>query len=54
MAEAMATENPATHACAPRTAAKGAAHKIEKTGLYLRGMMPWMSKKNLKGVQAAY
>jgi ketol-acid reductoisomerase len=33
---------------------KGAAHKIEKTGLYLRGMMPWMSKKNLKGVQAAY
>jgi ketol-acid reductoisomerase len=33
---------------------KGAAHRIEKTGLYLRGMMPWMSKKNLKGVQAAY
>jgi ketol-acid reductoisomerase len=33
---------------------KGAAHKIEKTGLYLRGMMPWMSKKNLKGVQASY
>jgi ketol-acid reductoisomerase len=33
---------------------KGAAHKIEKTGLYLRSMMPWMSKKNLKGVQAAY
>jgi ketol-acid reductoisomerase len=33
---------------------KGAAHKIEKTGRYLRGMMPWMSKKNLKGVQASY
>jgi ketol-acid reductoisomerase len=33
---------------------KGAAHRIEKTGLYLRGMMPWMSKKNLKGVQADY
>ncbi|HEY5079688.1 MAG TPA: ketol-acid reductoisomerase [Opitutaceae bacterium] len=33
---------------------KGAAHKIEKTGMYLRGMMPWMTKKNLKGVQAAY
>jgi ketol-acid reductoisomerase len=33
---------------------KGAAHKIEKTGQRLRSMMPWMSKKNLKGVQAAY
>jgi len=33
---------------------KGAGHKIEKTGTYLRGLMPWMSKKNLKGVQAAY
>ncbi len=33
---------------------KGEAHKIEKTGKYLRGMMPWMSKKNLKGVQASY
>jgi ketol-acid reductoisomerase len=33
---------------------KGAAHKIEKTGQRLRGMMPWMTKKNLKGVQAAY
>src|ERR1700691_113846 len=33
---------------------KGAAHRIEKTGLRLRGMMPWMTKKNLKGVQAAY
>ena len=33
---------------------KGAAHKIEKTGARLSSMMPWMSKKNLKGVQAAY
>ena len=34
--------------------AKGEKHQIEKTGAYLRGMMPWMTKKNLKGVQAAY
>ncbi len=33
---------------------KGAGHKIEKTGLYLRSMMPWMKKKNIKGVQASY
>ena len=33
---------------------KGAAHQIEKTGQRLRGMMPWMTKKNLKGVQASY
>jgi ketol-acid reductoisomerase len=33
---------------------KGAAHRIERTGQRLRGMMPWMTKKNLKGVQAAY
>jgi ketol-acid reductoisomerase len=33
---------------------KGEAHPIEKTGQRLRGMMPWMSKKNLKGVQASY
>ncbi len=32
----------------------GEKHQIEKTGTYLRGMMPWMSKKNLKGVQASY
>ena len=32
----------------------GEKHSIEKTGVYLRGMMPWMSKKNLKGVQASY
>ena len=31
---------------------QGESHKIEKTGAYLRGMMPWMSKKNIKGVQA--
>ena len=34
--------------------AAGEKHQIEKTGVYLRGMMPWMSKKNIKGVQAAY
>ncbi len=33
---------------------KGEEHPIEKTGAYLRGMMPWMAKKNIKGVQAAY
>ena len=33
---------------------KGEGHLIEKTGQRLRGMMPWMSKKNLKGVQASY
>ncbi|MEY2880928.1 MAG: hypothetical protein RLZZ15_3308, partial [Verrucomicrobiota bacterium] len=33
---------------------KGEGHQIEKTGAYLRSMMPWMSKKNLKGVQASY
>jgi ketol-acid reductoisomerase len=32
----------------------GERHKIEKTGTRLRGMMPWMTKKNIKGVQAAY
>jgi ketol-acid reductoisomerase len=34
--------------------AGGEKHPIEKTGQRLRGMMPWMSKKNIKGVQAAY
>lgn len=34
--------------------AAGAKHPIEKTGTYLRGMMPWMAKKNIKGVAAAY
>src|ERR1019366_8411163 len=33
---------------------RGEKHQIEKTGAYLRGMMPWITKKNLKGVQAAY
>jgi ketol-acid reductoisomerase len=32
----------------------GEKHKIEKTGAYLRSMMPWMTKKNIKGVQASY
>jgi ketol-acid reductoisomerase len=32
----------------------GEKHPIEKTGAYLRGMMPWMAKKNIKGVQASY
>lgn len=34
--------------------AAGEKHLIEKTGARLRGMMPWMAKKNIKGVQAAY
>jgi ketol-acid reductoisomerase len=34
--------------------AAGEKHKIEKTGAYLRGLMPWMTKKHIKGVQAAY
>ena len=33
---------------------KGETHQIEKTGQRLRGMMPWMTKKNIKGAQAAY
>jgi len=34
--------------------AQGEKHPIEKTGQRLRSMMPWMTKKNLKGVQATY
>jgi ketol-acid reductoisomerase len=34
--------------------AAGEKHPIEKTGQRLRSMMPWMSKKNIKGVQASY
>jgi ketol-acid reductoisomerase len=34
--------------------AAGEKHPIEKTGTYLRGMMPWMAKKNIKGAQASY
>jgi ketol-acid reductoisomerase len=37
-----------------RLLAAGAQHPIEKTGERLRAMMPWMKKKNIKGVQAAY
>jgi ketol-acid reductoisomerase len=37
-----------------RLLAAGEKHLIEKTGQRLRGLMPWMSKKNIKGVQAAY
>ena len=33
---------------------EGEKHQIEKTGTYLRGMMPWMAKKNIKGVAASY
>jgi ketol-acid reductoisomerase len=33
---------------------RGEKHLIEKTGQRLRSMMPWMSKKNIKGVQASY
>jgi ketol-acid reductoisomerase len=33
---------------------KGEDHLIEKTGTRLRSMMPWMTKKNIKGVQASY
>jgi ketol-acid reductoisomerase len=32
----------------------GERHPIEKVGTRLRGMMPWIQKKNLKGAQAAY
>ena len=34
--------------------AKGEAHMIEKTGDRLRSLMPWVKKRNIKGVQAAY
>jgi ketol-acid reductoisomerase len=33
---------------------QGEKHLVEKTGARLRGLMPWMSKKNIKGVQASY
>ena len=29
-------------------------HSIEKVGARLRGMMPWMQKRSVKGVQASY
>src|SRR3954464_8771118 len=33
---------------------KGQQHSIEKTGERLRGLMPWMQKRSIKGAQAAY
>ncbi len=33
---------------------KGEHHGIEKVGARLRGLMPWMKKRSVKGVQAAY
>ncbi|HEX7469940.1 MAG TPA: ketol-acid reductoisomerase [Verrucomicrobiae bacterium] len=33
---------------------KGANHPIEKVGARLRGLMPWMKKRSIKGAQAAY
>jgi ketol-acid reductoisomerase len=37
-----------------RLLAQGEKHPIEKTGARLRGLMPWIQKKNIKGAQAAY
>src|SRR5947199_1854335 len=34
--------------------ADGEKHPIEKVGARLRGLMPWIQKKNIKGAQAAY
>ncbi len=34
--------------------AEGQRHPIEKVGERLRGLMPWMKKREIKGVQAAY
>jgi ketol-acid reductoisomerase len=34
--------------------AVGQKHPVEKVGLRLRSLMPWIQKKNLKGAQAAY
>ena len=33
---------------------KGETHNIEKVGARLRGLMPWMKKRRVKGAQAAY
>jgi len=33
---------------------KGEQHPVEKTGERLRALMPWMKKRSVKGVQAAY
>ena len=32
----------------------GETHPIEKVGARLRGLMPWIEKKNTRGVQASY
>lgn len=37
-----------------RILAEGEKHPIEKTGQRLRGLMPWIKKRNLKGAQASY
>jgi len=34
--------------------ADGAKHPVEKTGARLRGLMPWIGKRNLGGAQASY
>lgn len=33
---------------------ESAEHSIEKTGKRLRSLMPWVKKRNIKGVQASY
>jgi ketol-acid reductoisomerase len=33
---------------------RGENHSIEKVGARLRGLMPWMRKRSIKGAQAAY
>ena len=33
---------------------QGEQHSIEKVGERLRSLMPWMQKRSVKGVQAAY
>lgn len=33
---------------------EGEKHPIEKVGARLRGMMPWMKKRSMKGAQASY
>jgi ketol-acid reductoisomerase len=33
---------------------RGEKHSIEKTGARLRGLMPWMQKRSIKGAQASY
>jgi len=32
----------------------GQNHSIERVGIRLRGLMPWMKSHSVKGVQAAY